>query len=300
MKITCDVVKDLLPLYQENMLSDDSRALVNEHIADCDACKKVLDYMKTETVLMDTNVTPLLKIKTKLRRKKVITVLFSVMLSLAVAVLFVAYLTAPEYTSYRDANISITEMNNGMVVAVFSDQVSGYDISKYQSDEYDGYVVHMTTWDSVWNRIFGRSRVNSVVLNPDGEAVTAVYYYQTDGVSDRLIYGLDTNPGGGIITLPRLVLSYYFLLALGFTGFCALLIFLFRKNEKARELLTKVLFVPISYLLAHLLIKGFHSSSYLALRDFLAILLLTVPLYLAFLAAITYIKNDKKKKADIF
>ncbi|HBN84495.1 MAG TPA: hypothetical protein DDZ89_11685, partial [Clostridiales bacterium] len=263
----------------------------------CDACKKVLDYMKTETVLMDTNVTPLLKIKTKLRRKKVITVLFSVMLSLAVAVLFVAYLTAPEYTSYRDSKISITEVDNGMVVAVFSDQVSGYDISKYQSDEYDGYVVHMTTWDSVWNRIFGRSRVNSVVLNPDGEAVTAVYYYQTDSQVDRLIYGFDINPSGGILTLPRLVLSYYFLLALGFAGFCALLVFIFRKNEIARNLLTKVLLVPISYLLAHLLIKGFDSTSYLALRDFLAILLITIPLYIAFLAAMTYIKEYKKKKA---
>ncbi|HBN84496.1 MAG TPA: hypothetical protein DDZ89_11690 [Clostridiales bacterium] len=37
MKVTCEVIRDLLPLYQENMISDDSKALVDDHIAGCDA-----------------------------------------------------------------------------------------------------------------------------------------------------------------------------------------------------------------------------------------------------------------------
>ena len=32
MKISCDVIRDLLPLYVEDMLSNDSKNIVDEHI----------------------------------------------------------------------------------------------------------------------------------------------------------------------------------------------------------------------------------------------------------------------------
>lgn len=36
MKISCDVIKDLLPLYIDDILSNDSKNLVDEHIEECD------------------------------------------------------------------------------------------------------------------------------------------------------------------------------------------------------------------------------------------------------------------------
>lgn len=40
MKITCDVIGDLLPLYTEDMVSGDSRRIVEEHLKGCEACQK--------------------------------------------------------------------------------------------------------------------------------------------------------------------------------------------------------------------------------------------------------------------
>ncbi len=37
--ISCDVIKDLLPLYVDNVLSPDSQKLVEKHLADCSNCQ---------------------------------------------------------------------------------------------------------------------------------------------------------------------------------------------------------------------------------------------------------------------
>ena len=42
MKITCDIIRDLLPLYAEDMVSQDSKALVDDHLCGCDEWVKVL------------------------------------------------------------------------------------------------------------------------------------------------------------------------------------------------------------------------------------------------------------------
>lgn len=39
----CDVVRDLLPLYVDNVLSDTSREIIEEHLPDCAGCR---DYLK--------------------------------------------------------------------------------------------------------------------------------------------------------------------------------------------------------------------------------------------------------------
>lgn len=50
-KITCDVIRDLLPLYCDGVCSRDSRELVREHLEDCRECCSLLQKMKQECVL---------------------------------------------------------------------------------------------------------------------------------------------------------------------------------------------------------------------------------------------------------
>ncbi len=38
----CPAIQDLLPLYVDDALSPESRAVVDEHLAGCDACAAVL------------------------------------------------------------------------------------------------------------------------------------------------------------------------------------------------------------------------------------------------------------------
>ena len=46
MKISCEIIKDLLPLYLDGVCSNDSKALIEEHLTECDNCKAELQAMK--------------------------------------------------------------------------------------------------------------------------------------------------------------------------------------------------------------------------------------------------------------
>lgn len=45
MNISCEVIKDLLPLYHDGVCSCDSKAMVEEHLAGCENCKAELKAM---------------------------------------------------------------------------------------------------------------------------------------------------------------------------------------------------------------------------------------------------------------
>ena len=49
MKIDCEVIRDLLPLYADDACSDKSRMMVDEHLEECSACREQLERIrKTE------------------------------------------------------------------------------------------------------------------------------------------------------------------------------------------------------------------------------------------------------------
>jgi len=45
MKITCEIIADLLPLYYDGVCSENSRKCVEEHLAECATCKEMLEKM---------------------------------------------------------------------------------------------------------------------------------------------------------------------------------------------------------------------------------------------------------------
>ncbi|MBT2763601.1 zf-HC2 domain-containing protein [Paenibacillus sp. ISL-20] len=46
-RVSCGIIQDLLPLYYDNVCSADTQALVEEHLADCQACREVLSNMSS-------------------------------------------------------------------------------------------------------------------------------------------------------------------------------------------------------------------------------------------------------------
>lgn len=292
MKITCDVVKDILPLYAENMCSEDSRNIVEEHISKCEDCKNDLDEMKNmNTISADININPLLKIRSTLRKKKIHAIILTTMLSLMFFVIMLVFMTEPEYIPYSEDVLTINEQGDASVLALFGEGVSGYDINSYQTDDNTGYVYHITTWNTLLNRMTDELQVNNTVLNPNGENVLAVYYYETDGSGDELIYGSDMHLDGGVVTLPRLFLTYYAQIAVVFGIICGMVMILFRRQKKVFNVAMRLFFLPVSYIIGHLIIKGLSSETYTPIRDLSAILLLTIPLYIFSISIIKIIQR---------
>lgn len=46
MRIDCDIIKDLLPLYVEGLVSEKSKAALEEHLEECGGCNKIYQEMK--------------------------------------------------------------------------------------------------------------------------------------------------------------------------------------------------------------------------------------------------------------
>ena len=45
-KINCNVIQDILPLYIDDVVSDDTKELVEEHLQNCEICQRVYHETK--------------------------------------------------------------------------------------------------------------------------------------------------------------------------------------------------------------------------------------------------------------
>lgn len=50
MKVTCEIVEDLLPLYADDVCSEQSRRAVREHLQKCEKCRKLLESTQEVSV----------------------------------------------------------------------------------------------------------------------------------------------------------------------------------------------------------------------------------------------------------
>jgi hypothetical protein len=125
MKIKCNIIKDLLPLYAEKLTSEESNSLILEHISECESCKN--EYEKiTKKVELPTNLNDYNNLKKAKRkdRKNLITGIVSIILFLLlIFVLIKPYL-------YLGDRISVTvngEINNEQIKISQKDIICNYD-----------------------------------------------------------------------------------------------------------------------------------------------------------------------------
>lgn len=129
----------------------------------------------------------------------------------------------------------------------------------------------------------GVSRAGNSFLTFDTENCAGIYYSPNNGQEDVLLCGARTD--GGMISLPRLALGYYALLALAL-GAALGLAWLVCRKKPCSGTLGRLALVPLCYLAGHLLVKGFTTASYQMQRDLALIVLAGALVYCAALLAL--------------
>ena len=122
MKINCNIIEDLLPLYVDDMVSEDSRKLVEEHLKGCPACRKMQEEMMRENRLTagikdsnsvqinKTEAESLKKIRRRIRKKRILSVILAVVLVAAAGGAgHYWYYDKENYISWDAANISVKD-----------------------------------------------------------------------------------------------------------------------------------------------------------------------------------------------
>lgn len=88
-KISCNVIRDLLPLYEDGICSDETKKLVENHISECSVCKTELESFKKCPVISETGSKEFEAVKKagkKIKKSRKKAVIKAVCISLVVCI----------------------------------------------------------------------------------------------------------------------------------------------------------------------------------------------------------------------
>ena len=321
---TCSIVQDLLPLYEEDMLREETKEFVDGHLAQCAACRAELDALKADVKPAPVSAQPLRDLKRQLRRKKLTAVLLAVTLAqyLPYSETEWAISRSPRALADGSAADGLSDLSDAESISVsLLVPVSGAEVTNTQ-DPNSGKTIYfitawrtpLDTWRGAFDKTGGAPNTHSAndrtqreadalqgvlakaesartLFTLDAANCAAVCYSQNNGQDDVLLCG---SMNGGIISLPRLALGYYVLLSLALLITLGIAFFICRR-KKAGKAIGYLALIPASYLAGHLLVKGFTTTSYQMQRDFSLIILAAALIYAAVMLAINLWRQKREK-----
>lgn len=303
----CSIIRDLLPLYAEKMVSSDTADFVEEHLKGCEACRK--EYEKTKEPQRASEApaaAPLFKLRRKMKFKKIQTVALTAVFVTALLVSAFAVLDAPIYFPYSEGIVMPEQLGDRGMLLTFGEDVTDFDCTVYRDpDGGDFYYCDIEAWTSLWDKWFsnGKEPLSMTVTAPGAKPVIAVYV-PNDGSENICIARYDPNAENpieknveyaGAIALPRLSLGYYLLLAAAALAVSGIVWLLAGKHAGARVWIERIGLYPVAYILSHCILSGIRWDSYSLPRDFSLIIFVSLLLYSGLLLA----HNVRRLKREI-
>lgn len=155
----CNIIRDLLPLYVDDVLSVDSKDFVESHLKDCSDCKKEYDLMKEDLVIPRENRDNSLKsIKKTLKSKKIKNIVLTIILTSIIIISSIELIFHRNTLIKYDKNlIDIVNINNNIY-------------SKFKAKNY--YVINMHT-------------IEDVNIDNNMENIVIISYYESFAESPK-------------------------------------------------------------------------------------------------------------------
>ena len=113
--ITCEVIRDLLPLYVDEVLSSDSRSLVEKHLETCEGCTDYYHMLKEpegnyKQMRKTDEKAAFKRIKGTLKKKRLITILVTAACVAALGFgLFYGFVVHEKYIPYEESGVYVSE-----------------------------------------------------------------------------------------------------------------------------------------------------------------------------------------------
>lgn len=277
----CDIVKDLLPLYKENLLSEESVKFVEDHLKSCPKCKKQLT---DEIEFENKNTKPLDFVEKRIKKETRFFTLAVVSFIGSILIFIISYLSIPRHIEYEKDLYKVYKSDDIYTVE-FSDKVSGIDYTDTEDAIYlDAYT---TKYDQIFNKDRPRK---SLTFHKD--KLKTVLYQNHDSMPEMVI-------GSGEVRqtmLPRLLFGFYARASiLGFIGLGLIIFALEKFRKKSLSLLAKTFLLgcPLSLFLAIIAVKGLNTETFYPVSDFKYIALLGLGIYL-FLIFLSIARDQKR------
>ncbi len=210
MKLPCEMIRDLLPLYHDNVCSEVSKTLVNEHLKVCDACNQILKGIQEEVDMPKLEADegkPLRTIRRNMKRK---TRRNGILIGLAVfLVVFCSWFSLTQSCSVpidaEDYTVNtVLKLSNGMYYLEYSHPYSAISFCADIHRTEDG-AIHLREYRPrvVFRKETAEPVVRSWLLDPEHDTMysdtgvevplTAFYVGCPDEGDGLLVWSLDMD-----------------------------------------------------------------------------------------------------------
>ncbi|MFJ8101921.1 zf-HC2 domain-containing protein [Lysinibacillus sp. NPDC096212] len=191
-EIKCTIIQDLLPLYVDEVVSEDTKDLVNQHLKACKTCQKEYEQMtQTMYVPIENNATLFERINKKWNRKKIMLICGSVITTTLLCLAIFSYVFYYQKTiPYSKDLFAIEQQEDGTLVSnYFGKSHAGTHMTHPMKVEIDGemknisliYYVETMANSPTSNFLREDERIGPDRFElPDSQSVDAVYYGQFD------------------------------------------------------------------------------------------------------------------------
>lgn len=191
-KISCHIIKDLLPLYLDDLVSEESAVEIEQHINSCPDCREYYENIKSELLeeqkqKQEENyreINYLKKIKKTTNKKIVlgtVLTLFTCILILAIKLFIIGSPNESYYTTY----VNVDE-NTIHVGGAFMDSAAVYNRYEIKETNEGSRLILYTRLSSPWNRdsvfqldipkntLHGSLSINEITVAEDGTIISAM------------------------------------------------------------------------------------------------------------------------------
>ncbi|BCJ97545.1 DUF4825 domain-containing protein [Anaerocolumna chitinilytica] len=145
MEKTCEIIKDLLPLYIDGVCSEDSKKAVEEHIKTCEDCKRELeDYQREISAVERQEEEVIKKISSRWKKSKTKALFSGIFIMAMIGILGIAVLCysfttrAVKYEEITVGNLSQLSNSNVYFTLKVSEEINakGVDWFEYKGNIY--------------------------------------------------------------------------------------------------------------------------------------------------------------------
>ncbi len=197
MKYPCNVIRDLLPLYVDEVCSIESRKMIEEHLKECSECKAYMESMSDDVpkenkiIRVDPEnenrkASSLRNIKKKIQRKQIFTAVITALIIGCVSIAVIGGLKRTKRIVEYENNLSVSMVDGSLVGRLYGSSYTDLKIRNISvndggaSSNYIFYRVSDTVWDDISTN---KNMMTEYVICPEeknADMVDRVYYYTGD------------------------------------------------------------------------------------------------------------------------
>ena len=179
MKFNCNVVDDLLPLYLENLCSEDSKAALEAHLKSCPDCREKLSRMKNADIVpkptAQKSELPIADYAKKVRRHRIRVAVVVVIIGIIAACL-AALISLTLSDMHRQANPTVFDIEPGVYNLTASElEITAEKVGEYvlftnstrirvcvsEGSNFEGEIILWSVTDKQNPREIGYARLDS-------------------------------------------------------------------------------------------------------------------------------------------